>query len=253
MSGRFTGKVVLVSGGASGIGLATAQAFAAEGASVVIADVCDEGARAAAEDIATSRGKATAFAGDLRDYAACLGMVDHAMQAFGALHVAVNNAGVSDMPYGDFAEIDLADWDRVIGTNLGAMIRAMKAQVPALRRSGGGAIVNTASAAAVSAGAGKAAYVASKHAVAGLTKAAALDLVRHGIRVNAVCPGLTETPMVASALGQAELRAAITGMTPIGRMARAEEVARTILFLASDDASYITGSLLMVDGGLTAG
>lgn len=252
MSARFDGKVVLVTGGASGIGLAAAQGFAAEGARVVIADISAVAAEQAAASIVREGGKATSIAADMRHYQACLDMVDHAVSSFGGLHVAVNNAGVSDLPYGEFEDIDLQDWDRVIATNLGGIMRSMKAEVPALRRSGGKAIVNTASAAGVSAVPGKASYVASKHGVAGLTRAAALDLARHGIRVNAVCPGLTETPMVAAAAENPELRDAITAMTPIGRMAQADEIARAILFLASDDASYMTGSLMLVDGGLTA-
>lgn len=252
MSARFCGKVVLVTGGASGIGLATAKAFSAEGAKVVIADISAHRAAEAASAIVHSGGEATAFGVDLCNYSACCDMVEHAMRSHGGLHVAVNNAGVSDIPYGDIADIDLADWDRVIATNVGSMVRSLKAEVPALRRSGGTAIVNTASAAAVTAVPGKAAYVASKHAIAGLTRAVALDLAGDGIRVNAVCPGLTDTPMVGMVAQQPELRQAITAMTPIGRMAHADEIARTILFLASDDASYITGSLLLVDGGLTA-
>lgn len=251
MTARFEGRAVLVTGAAGGIGLSTAQLFAAEGARVLLADISEDGVRQAVEAIAAAGGDVAGFAGDLRDADTCLAMVKAATDGFGALHLAVNNAGANSLPYGELEDIDLDDWGRVIDTNVSAVMKAIRAEVPALRESGGGAIINTASAAAISAVAGKAAYVTSKHAVAGLTKAAALDLARHGIRVNAVCPGLTETQMVKSLSGQPELRAAILSDTPLGRMASPEEIARAILFLASDDASYMTGALMVVDGGLT--
>lgn len=252
MTARFEGKVALVTGGASGIGLATALALASEGARVVVADISAEAAGAAVAEIVRHGGEASPICADLRDFEACRRMVGHAMQTFGGLHVAINNAGINDRQYAEFEEIDLADWDRVLATNVGAIVRSMKAEVPALRASGGTAIVNTASAAAIRGVPGKASYVASKHAVAGLTRAAALDLARHGIRVNAVCPGLTETPMIGAALANPDLRNSIAARTPMGRMAGPEEVARTILYAASGDASYVTGALLLVDGGLTA-
>ena len=178
-------------------------------------------------------------------------MVDHAVKTFGGLHVAVNNAGINDTPYDDFENIVIDDWLRVMDTNVNAVFRAMKAEIPALRRSGGTAIVNTASAAAVAAVPGKAPYVTSKHAVAGLTRTAALDLIRHGIRVNAIAPGLTWTPMIASAAREQGLQDALKAMTPIGRMATPEEMASAILYLASDEASFVVGSLMVIDGGLT--
>jgi NAD(P)-dependent dehydrogenase (short-subunit alcohol dehydrogenase family) len=248
---RFDGKVVLVTGAASGIGLATATAFAREGAKVVVADLNAEGAAAAATEIERSGGTASSIGTDVIDYAACIAMVDHATNRYGALHVAVNNAGVNNPPYKEFEDIRVEDWDRVIAANVNAVFRAMKAEVPALRKSGGTAIVNTGSAIGLAGVPNKASYVASKHGVAGLTRAAALDLIGHGIRVNAVCPGMTETPMVAAGTGNPELRAALQAKIPIRRMAGADEVAAAILFLASDEASYVVGSLMVVDGGLT--
>lgn len=249
---RFVGKVVLVSGGASGIGLAAAKAFAREGARVVVADLNAAGAAETAAEIGRSGGTATSVGVDVTDYAACVAMVDLAVKQYGGLHIAVNNAGVNNPPYTEFEDIRVEDWDRVIDANASAVFRAMKAEVPAMRQSRGTAIVNTASAAALVAVPSKASYVASKHAIAGLTRAAALDLIRHGIRVNAICPGMTETPMVAAGTGNPEVRAALQTMIPIRRIAKPDEMAAAILFLASDDASYLVGSLMAVDGGLTA-
>jgi NAD(P)-dependent dehydrogenase (short-subunit alcohol dehydrogenase family) len=252
VSKRFEGKVVLVSGAASGIGLATARAFAREGAKVVLVDQNTEGAAEAAVEIARTGGTATSIGANVSDPAACIAMVDHAMKHYGGLHVAVNNAGVGPTPYAEFEDLRIEDWERVIAINLNAVFYAMKAEVPALRKSGGTAIVNTASAAGLVAVPNMASYVASKHGVAGLTRATALDLIRHGIRVNAICPGLTKTPIMRTEGPNLKLQAELEAQTPIRRWATADEMAAAILFLASGEASYMVGSMMVVDGGLTA-
>ena len=251
MTKRFENKVILITGGASGIGLAAAQGFAKEGGRVVLADLNADKAASAAEGIRSAGGEATSIATDVTDFSACEAMVAHAKESFGGLHIAFNNAGMPTNNVGGFEDVSVADWEKVISTNLSGVFYCMKAEVPLIEASGGGAIVNTASIASVIAAKGMAGYVTSKHGVAGLSKAASLDLIDRGIRVNAVCPGFVDTAMTASVLADPAVREGIESMAPIGRVASAVEIANTVLFLASEEASFMVGALLSVDGGLT--
>ncbi|HEX7820699.1 MAG TPA: SDR family NAD(P)-dependent oxidoreductase [Sphingobium sp.] len=248
---KFEGGVVLVTGGASGIGLATASAFADQGVEVMLADH-DAGAAAMRAAQLQHRGARVSSVGvDVRDPDACTRMVERTLKQFGALHIAFNNAGVSTAPSGHFEELDLTDWVRAIDVNLNGIFYAMRAEVPAMKSSGGGAIINTASMMSTKAARGMAGYIASKHGVAGLTKAAAHDLIGDAIRVNAICPGFIDTPMLAPALDHDDTRDAIHAMIPAGRVGLPSEIAAAVLFLASDESSYMVGSLLHVDGGTT--
>lgn len=248
---RFTGKSVIVTGGASGIGLATCIRFANEGASVLLCDINAGQAESAAKKIKESGGIAVPHAVDVKDEQACAGMVDAAISAFGKLDIAFNNAGVTNEPQPSFEDADDNDWRRVMDVNLTGIYNCMKPEVAAMKKSGGGVIVNTASIAGLITGPGMTSYVASKHGVVGLTKSAAVDLISSGIRVNAVCPGFIRTPLIAHALEQPGVEEAFAGTVPIKRLAEPEEIAGAVLFLASDDASYVVGEMLCVDGGVT--
>ncbi|MEN9704730.1 MAG: hypothetical protein RLZZ393_609 [Pseudomonadota bacterium] len=247
---RFTGKSVIVTGGASGIGRSTALAFAAEGAKVMVADQNGAGAEAVAEAIRAAGGMAASFRADISLYADCQALVDHAATRFGGLHVAFNNAGIPGSMTKAVHEYDLEEWNRMITVNLTGVFHSLKAEVPAMLASGGGAIINTASVASIVAAQNMASYVTAKHGVLGLTKAAALDLIGQGIRVNAVCPGAVRTAMLEPALQIPEIKAKMESDHPIGRTAEPEEIAKIVLFLASNEASFIVGHGLTADGGV---
>ena len=248
---RFDGKSILVTGGASGIGRAAALAFAAEGGQVLVADQNGTGAEATLAAIRAAGGQAEAMQADVSDYAQCAAMVARAVQCFGGLHVAFNNAGIPGSLIKSVHEYELAEWNQMLAVNLTGVFHCIKAEVPAMLASGGGAIVNTASVAGLIAAANMASYATAKHGVVGLTRAAALDLIGQGIRVNAVCPGAVRTAMLDQALAVPEIKAKMESDHPIGRTASAEEVARVVLFLASDEASFVVGHAMPVDGGLT--
>lgn len=248
---EFDGKVVLITGAAGGIGLATAKAFSLESAQVVMVDINGDLVAEQARLICKKGGAATSFQADVTQFSECEAMVAHAVKTYGGLHIAFNNAGISCQHVENFEDYDIEEWNRVISVNLSAVFYAMKAQVPALKKSGGTTIVNTASVNSLMASQGIASYVSSKHGVAGLTRASSLDLIRSGIRVNAVCPGIIETPMLAPVIATSEARAATNAVAPIGRIGAPDEIAQVVLFLASSKSSYMVGALLSADGGLS--
>jgi NAD(P)-dependent dehydrogenase (short-subunit alcohol dehydrogenase family) len=251
MSGRVDGKVMLVTGVASGIGRATAIALAREGARLVLGDI-----DAAGEDTAHAARRLGADAQFLQCDVARQPDVDElvacALSRHGRLDGAVNNAGIEGA-LRETAEYPEETFLRVIEVNLIGMWRCLRAEIPAMRRGGGGAIVNMASAAGLVGAGGLSAYVAAKHGVVGLTRSAAIDYAKAGIRVNAVCPGLVDTPMVDRLCAELPtLRDALIAMKPLGRLGRPEEVAEAVVWLCSDATSFVTGHALAVDGGYVA-
>lgn len=247
MSERFVGKVAVVTGGASGIGAATVRRFVAEGASVVIADMNQQ----ATEELATELGERTRpFTLDVTDFAAVESLMESAVESFGQLDIVFNNAGISS--FGRVDEIDMEEWHRVIDVDLNAVFYGCRAALPHLRANGGGAIVNTASISGLFGDWGLPAYNAAKGAVMNLTRALAADHARDSIRVNAVCPGGVETAMTDSLAQSRRAQVHYERLVPMGRMGIADEIASAVTFLASDDASYVTGHGLVVDGGVTA-
>lgn len=251
MNTFFIDKVALVTGGGSGIGLATAKAFAEAEASVVIADDSEEPLRAAVEDIAATGGKALGISCDVSDEAQVAAMVEQIVSTFGRLDVAYNNAGVQS-PVAETADASGEEFDRVIAINLRGIWNCMKYELLQMRKQGSGAIVNCSSLGGLVGIADRGVYHASKHGVLGLTKSAALEYASRGIRINAVCPGIIETPMVAGMMVSEEgAMVELMRDVPIGRLGRAEEIAEAVLWLCGPSASYVIGHALVVDGGYT--
>src|SRR5690242_12031435 len=247
----FNGEVALVTGAASGMGLATAKAFAEAGASVVLADFKEEAVKAAARELAAAGRNAIAVQCDVSDDAQVAAMVDRTVAAFGRLDAAFNNAGVMAR-IAPTADSTREEWDRVIGVNLRGVWSCMKHELRQMERQGGGAIVNNASVGALTGNPGIGSYIASKHGVVGLTRTAALEYVKHGIRVNAVNPGLIDTQIARDVVsGDERAYAEIAKHVPIGRAGRPEEIASAVLWLCSPGASYVVGHALTVDGGMT--
>jgi NAD(P)-dependent dehydrogenase (short-subunit alcohol dehydrogenase family) len=247
----FTGKVALVTGASSGMGLVTAQAFAEAGAAVVLADVRDDLVNAEARKLSAAGHKAVAVRCDVSDDAQVAAMVDRTVAEFGRLDAAFNNAGVMARiaPTGESTR---EDWDRVIGINLRGVWSCMKYELRQMERQGSGAIVNNASVGALTGNPGIASYIASKHGVVGLTRTAALEYIKHGIRVNAVNPGLIDTQVARDVVaGNEQAYAEMEKYLPIGRAGRPEEIASAVLWLCSPGASYVVGHALTVDGGMT--
>lgn len=246
---QFEGKTALVTGGGSGIGAAICRQLAASGAHVVVTDLRMEAAESVAREIAEAGGTATAFTYDTTSAEQAGEAVRHARETYGALHLAVNNAGIGPEPK-PMGELDLDDWNKVIAINLNGVAYGMRFQLPAMEEAGGGAIVNIASILGSVATPNAASYVAAKHGVVGLTKAAALEYASKSIRVNSVGPGYIDTPLL-SELPEDALTG-LLGLHPVGRLGTPDEVAALTCFLLSDEASFITGSYHLVDGGYTA-
>ena len=246
---RFTDKVVIVTGAADGIGRATAFEFSAEGARVVVADRNPVRGAETAAAIDGAGGHARFIEVDVADAASVQRMVACTLDAYGRLDIAFNNAGISSASF-SLADIPDEDFDRVIAVNLKGVFLCMKHEIAAMLRGGGGAIINTASVGGHVVAPGIAAYNASKHGVIGLTRTAAIEYATRGIRVNAVSPAATRTPMLENWTKDPKVVEYLEQQHPIGRFAEAREIARAVLFLASDDASFITGHPLLVDGGL---
>ncbi|MBO1330554.1 SDR family NAD(P)-dependent oxidoreductase [Streptomyces sp. VRA16 Mangrove soil] len=247
---EFTGKTALVTGAASGIGLATARRLGSAGANVVIADYNEQGAKEAAETLASEGIKAAAVALDVTEPASVEAAVQFTVDTFGGLDLAVNNAGIGG-PSTPTGAYDIDAYDRVIATNLNGVFYSLRYELPVIEAAGrGGAIVNVASILGSVGFAGSPAYVAAKHGVVGLTKTAAAEYSAKGIRVNAVGPGFIETPLLKE-MDQAA-HDGLVALHPAGRLGRSEEVAELIVFLLSDRASFVAGSYHLVDGAYTA-
>lgn len=252
MAGLLDGKVALITGGSTGIGRATAQIFAREGAQVGVADVNAEGAEETVRLIQAAGGAALFIRADVSQAADTEAMVRTVVETYGRLDCAFNNAGIEGEMQStqDYSE---AAWERVMGINLKGVWLSMKAEIQHMLGHGGGAIVNTASAAGLVAVPSLSAYVAAKHGVVGLTKTAALEYAKAGIRVNAVCPGGVDTPMVQRVFGSnRELAEAAIASEPVGRLAQPAEIGEAVAWLCSDAASFVTGHPMAVDGGMVA-
>ena len=245
-----TNRVALVTGAGSGIGRAIAQGLAADGARVVVSDLDEAGGAETVAAIEKSGGKAIFARGDVSKPEDGEALVGSAVKEFGALHVAVNNAGISG-PSASAGEYPVDGWDRVIAINLSGVFYGMRYQIPAMLDSGGGSIVNIASILGQVGFANSSAYVAAKHGVVGLTRNAAIEYAARGIRVNAVGPAFINTPLIEKNMTP-EARAGLIAKHPIGRLGEPEEVAELVVWLASDRASFVTGGYYAVDGGYLA-
>lgn len=252
MASEFTGKIAFITGGASGLGRAAALQLAAQGARVAIADVQLDQARALAEYIVASGGSAIAIPVDVRSDEEVEAGVQSTVATFGRLDIAINAAGIGG-PEVKTAEYPPSDWDRVIDINLTGVWRSMRHEIPAMLANGSGVIVNVASVAGLGGFPRHPAYAASKHGVIGLTRTAALEYGRKGIRINALCPGFTLTPMVQQMLDAGLPIEQLLARVPLGRLGTSEEVAATAIYLCSEAAAFMMGHALAIDGGITAG
>ncbi|WP_425614211.1 glucose 1-dehydrogenase [Anatilimnocola sp. NA78] len=249
----FSGKVAFVTGGASGIGRASALAFARKGASVVTADVSEQGNQETARLIEQQGGRALAVRCNVSRGEEVKAALTKTADTLGRLDFAFNNAGIEPRSPAPTADYDEEEWNRIFDINLRGMFLCMKHEIPLiLKHGGGGAIVNTSSGAGVVGIKGSPAYTAAKHGVIGLTKAAALDYAAMNIRINAVCPGYIDTPMLGRFTGgTSEGRAKVISEEPVGRMGTPEEIAAAVMWLCSDGAGFVIGHAMVVDGGQT--
>jgi NAD(P)-dependent dehydrogenase (short-subunit alcohol dehydrogenase family) len=247
---KLNGKVAIVTGAASGIGKAIALLYAAEGARVLVSDVDENGGREVVDEILSNEGSAKFMLTDVSSPEENEALVAMAMADYGALHIAVNNAGIAG-PAGPVGEYPPDGWRKVIDINLSGVFYGMRYQIPAMLASGGGSIVNMASILGQVATQNAPAYVAAKHGVIGLTKAAALEYSAQGIRINAIGPGYIITPLLTNNLSEAVMES-LVGLHPIGRLGNPEEVASLALWLNSYEASFVTGAYYPVDGGYLA-
>ena len=248
----FAGKVAFVTGGGSGIGRTTALAFADRGASVVVAGLDPDQLEDVANLINDRGGRAIAATCDVSDAKSVEAALELTAKEFGRLDFAFNNAGI-EQPVKPIVEVSDDEWDRLIAVNLRGVFLCMKRQIPAMLANGGGVIVNTSSGAGVTGIPGQGAYAATKYGLIGLTKSVALDYAAQNIRVNAICPGIIDTPMMDRFSGGTEEgRDRVIAQEPVGRMGRPEEIASAVMWMCSDDAGFLVGHALVMDGGQTA-
>jgi NAD(P)-dependent dehydrogenase (short-subunit alcohol dehydrogenase family) len=247
---NFSGKTVLVTGGGSGIGRASSEAFGAAGANVAVADISEANGRETVDAICAAGGTAAFIHVDVADEASVKTMVKSVIDTFGALHIAHNNAGIEGHTV-PLIDLPSDNWRKVIDVDLTSVFYCLKTEIPEMMKHGGGAIVNTASASGLIGGYNLSVYTAAKHGVIGLTKAAAMDYANKGIRINALCPGAIDTPFIAALPKPFTDR--LTFATPMDRLGQAEEMAQSVLWLCSDASSYVTGHSLSVDGGVVLG
>ena len=251
--GRLDGKVALITGGASGMGMVASRLFATEGAKVVLTDVSDDAGEHVADGIRADGAEALYVHADVSEEADARAMVEATVERFGGLSILYNNAGVMLGDDGSVHRTDASVWDTTLAVNIKGVAFGCKHAIPAMISSGGGSIVNVASFVAwMGAATSQTAYTASKGAVLAMTREIAVEYARQGIRCNALCPGPIDTPLLSELLADADRRQRRFVHIPMGRLGQAEELAKAALFLASDDSSYMTGASLIVDGGITA-